>query len=109
MGTSQSLAQSLLARPRRGKNNDVQKIIMKGSPQSLAGVFAAQLEADPVVAAQVKEHLPPEKLIRLLGLDDWLKEQLACAACAAEPVLPLETPAQPGELQIRSVSIEHAE
>lgn len=37
-------------------------------PQSVAQQVAALLESDPIAAAQVKEHLKPQRLLELLDL-----------------------------------------
>lgn len=61
---------------------------MHGSPSQLAGVFAAALESDPIAAAIIKEHCPPEKLIRLLDLGDWLNQHIFVPnAVQSEPLL----------------------
>lgn len=38
-------------------------------PISLSQEIAKLLESDPIAASQVKEHLPQDRLIELLGID----------------------------------------
>lgn len=38
-------------------------------PQSIAQQVADLLESDPIAAAQVKEHLKPQRILELLALD----------------------------------------
>lgn len=68
---------------------------MAGTPGTLAAALAAAIEADPIVASLIKEHCPPDKLIRLLGLKSHIGTMLAEEATGAPLVT---TPAQPGEL-----------
>ncbi len=69
------------------------------NPPKLAAALAELIEADPISAAQIKEHCPPDKLIRLLGLEPHIGRVLAEQATADAPSL-VVTPAQPGELPI---------
>lgn len=73
-GSSLQSAFPLLVSPHAGKGPPSEPALLNKTtnnmnPDDLAVMIAALIDRDPAMAAKIKEHIKPERLKVLLGLD----------------------------------------